>query len=370
MRLLEHHVKARFASYGIPVPYGRLVTSGEEVRALAAYTAGSTVLKAQITDANRYELGGVRLARNAAEAEMLAGEMLLTEYNGTRAETLLVEPALSSSAEYCLSARIDRSRRCATLSAWTRAAHYPHAPRRIISDLTVEQINPFLGLRQYQIVNLVSGINLPREHWETFIEIARGLHNCFVESDALLAEINPLVITSHNALVALDGTLLVSHTESSTQPSTGAQAGISGIDFLRLNGNIGCIANGAGMCMILMDMIAQQPGCAPANFCDIGDSVTPDSLQEALLLILQQPYLQSIVISFFGNHTSCDNFVRHFVQVWQTLSIDIPGVVRLNGLNAEGGRALLARAALPTISVAETLENAISLAARLEQEPL
>jgi succinyl-CoA synthetase beta subunit len=235
-----------------------------------------------------------------------------------------------------------------------------------------EQIDPFLGLLDYQARNIASGINLPHEHWKVFTKIATTLFKVYMASDAVLAEINPLVITGDNQLIALDGKMIIDdnalfrHTDLSdmrdtdAEPAEETQARAAGISYVKLNGQIGCMVNGAGLAMATMDMtkLYGGEGIGPANFLDIGGGAQAAKVAAALRIILADPNVKSVLFNIFGGITRGDEVARGIIQALDEVKTTIPMVIRLAGTNAEEGRAIIDAANIPNLASAATLTEA------------
>jgi succinyl-CoA synthetase beta subunit len=235
-----------------------------------------------------------------------------------------------------------------------------------------EHIDPFLGLRDYQARNIANRINLPREHWKAFTKIAHALFACYMQSDAVLAEINPLVITKEGQLIALDGkmvlddnalyrqTELADMRDVDAEPVEVVQARAAGISYVKLNGQIGCMVNGAGLAMTTMDMTKLYGGddVGPANFLDIGGGAQADKVAAALRIILSDPNVKSVLFNIFGGITRGDEVAKGILQALQEVPTNVPMVIRLVGTNAEEGRAIIDNAHIPNLSSAATLTEA------------
>ncbi|MBI4770466.1 MAG: ADP-forming succinate--CoA ligase subunit beta, partial [Chloroflexi bacterium] len=239
--------------------------------------------------------------------------------------------------------------------------------------ITREHIHPLLGLQDYQTRNICAGIELPREHWREFSRIARGLHCAFEESDASLAEINPLVITGDDKLLALDGKMVLDdnalfrHPDLAEMRDVDAEAAAEiearkyGLSYIKLEGQIGCMVNGAGLAMATMD-ITQLYGGHPANFLDIGGGATSDKVAAALRIILSDPGVRTVLINIFGGITRCDEVARGILEALREVRTSVPMVVRLVGTNEEQGRRILADArhgVLTATSLADAARQAV-----------
>jgi succinyl-CoA synthetase beta subunit len=249
-----------------------------------------------------------------------------------------------------------------------------------------EHIDPFLGLRDYQARNIASSIRLPREHWKAFTDLANNLFRCFVETDATLAEINPLVITGSNQLIALDGKMSIDDSalfrqphlaemrDLQAEPSEETRAREAGLSYVKLDGDIGCMVNGAGLAMTTMDItqdIAAKlgiKGSGPANFLDIGGGAKADKVAAALRIILSEPKVKAVLFNIFGGITRGDEVAHGILQALDEVKTNVPMVIRLVGTNAAEGRAIIDGANLPNLQSAATLLEAAEKAVRAAHE--
>jgi succinyl-CoA synthetase beta subunit len=372
VNLHEYQTKQRFAAYGIPVANGQVATTAEQARSIATALGVPVVVKAQVLTGGRGKAGGVKLANTPDEAFEKADKILGMDIKGHVVQRVLVDPASTISKEIYLGITNDRTVGKPLLMASSEggveieqvAVDNPEAIKR-------EWINPSLGLRDYQARNIAEGINLPREHWGTFVKIAKALYRCYIESDATLAEINPLIITGENVLFALDGKMsiddnalyrrkdLAEMRDISAEPAVEVQAREAGLTYVKLNGQIGCMVNGAGLAMTTMDMIKLYGGddIGPANFLDIGGGAQADRVAAALRIILSDPDVKAVLFNIFGGITRGDEVARGIIQALNEVPTSIPMVIRLAGTNSEEGRALIDGASLPNIRSASTLTD-------------
>jgi succinyl-CoA synthetase beta subunit len=363
----------RFGRFGIPVPMGKVATTPQEAYEIAREIGTTVVVKAQVLAGGRGKAGGVKLARTPEEAEQVANQILGMKIKGLTVRKVLIDPAANIGTEIYLGVTNDRAAGRPVMMASSeggveieQVAH--DNPNAIIR----EHIDPFLGLRDYQARNLASGINLPREHWKAFTKIAHSLYNTFMQSDATLTEINPLVITKEGQLIALDGkmsiddnalfrqTELAEMRDVDAEPKEVIQARAAGLSYVKLNGQIGCMVNGAGLAMTTMDMTKLYGGenIGPANFLDIGGGAQADKVAAALRIILSDTNVRSILFNIFGGITRCDEVARGILQALSEVPSELPMVVRLNGTNAEEGRAIIQNANIPNLYYADTLTEA------------
>jgi len=372
VNLHEYQTKRRFAQYNIPVASGKTATTPEEARIIAEELTGAVVVKAQVLVGGRGKAGGIKLAKSPQEAYDATDKILGMDIKGHTVGIVLIDPASSISSEIYLGITNDRAAGKPLIMASSEGGVEIEEVARVNPSAIVrEWISPSLGLREYQARNIASGINLPREHWAAFTKIARNLYRCYVESDAVLAEINPLVITGENVLFALDGKMVIddnalyrqselaAQRDTSAEPLVETQAREAGLTYVKLNGQIGCMVNGAGLAMTTMDMIKLYGGgdIFPANFLDIGGGAQADRVAAALRIILSDPDVKAVLFNIFGGITRGDEVAKGILQALQEVPTDKPMVIRLAGTNAEEGRAIIDEANIPNITAASTLTD-------------
>jgi succinyl-CoA synthetase beta subunit len=371
LKLQEFQSKQVFGRYGVPVPSGALAFTPAEARAIAERLAGPVVIKAQVLVGGRGKAGGIKLAATPSEAEKLAARILGMDIRGMKVRKVLVDPASDIRKELYLGMILDRSRRRVVVMASSEGGVdiedvAASTPEKIVQVA----LHPFLGIKEYQARELAIGIGLPREQIPAFSEICRGLYEAFMASDADLAEINPLVITGSGSLLALDGKMVLDDSGLFRHPDLLAmrdedeetpeerQARSAGLSYVKLDGQIGCMVNGAGLAMATMDIIKFYGG-SPANFLDVGGGAKADKVAAALGIILSDPGVESVLLNIFGGITRCDEVARGILKALADTPTKVPMVVRLVGTNDTEGRAILRDAKLAT---AETLMEAAQLA--------
>ncbi len=367
MKLHEYQSKQIFAKYGIPIPKGRVAATAIEARQIAEELGGRVVIKAQVLVGGRGKAGGVRLAKTPKEAEELATQILAMEIKGLPVRKVLVDPAVPIEQEIYLAVTNDRAaRRPVMMASAAGGVDIEEVARTTPEKIVKIHIDPLLGLRDYQARDLAIGIDLSREHWKSFVEITRGLWRAYVECDATLAEINPLVVTRERQLLALDGKMLLDDNalfrhadlaemrDVDEEASAETEARKYGLSFIKLDGNIGCMVNGAGLAMTTMDIVKLFGG-EPANFLDIGGGASAEKVAAALRIILTDANVKAVLFNIFGGITRCDEVARGILSALAEVKPQVPMVVRLVGTNAEEGRRLLADANMIT---AETLVEA------------
>jgi len=370
VNLHEYQSKLRFAEFGIPIPKGKVAHSPQQAYEIAKELNGPVVVKAQVLTGGRGKAGGVRLAQTPEEAERHADAILGMDIKGHKVLKVLVDPASVIQQEIYLGITNDRTARKPVIMASSEGGMDIEEVNRIAPEKIVrEHIDPFLGLRDYQVRNLAYGIELPRELWKPFMKIAQALYRCYVESDATLAEINPLVIDGEGQLLAVDGKMsiddnalfrhpdLAEMRDTSAEPEAETRARAAGLSYIKLDGTIGCMVNGAGLAMATMDM-TKLFGGEPANFLDIGGGAKAETVAMALRIILSDPNVKAVLFNIFGGITRCDEVARGILTALAEVKVDLPMVVRLVGTNEDEGRALLEAARIPQMVTAKTLAEA------------
>ena len=388
MRLQEYQSKALFAQHNIPLPRGHVATTPKEARRFATDLGGTVAVKAQVLIGGRGKAGGIRLARSPAEAEEAAAAILGMEVRGFPVRELLIEEAVDIGQEIYLGIVIDRSLRQAVMMASGEGGvEIEQVARERPEAIVKVAIDPAVGLSDDQVLALAQGIGLEGadERYASFAGVARGLYEAFVAHDALLAEINPLVITRTGALLALDGKMviddnaLVRHPDlaqmrADTAPDAGEEMPIereareAGLSYVHLGGEIGCVVNGAGLAMATMDVIKHFGG-APANFLDVGGGADSKRVAAALRLVLGSPGIKAVLVNIFGGITLCDVVARGIVAALDEVKPDVPLVVRLVGTNEERGQEILKESGYHLHSANTLAEAAHKVVAEAAGEP-
>ena len=379
MRLHEYQSKEIFTTYDIPIPRGKLASTPEEAKLIAEELNCAVVLKAQVLVGGRGKAGGIRLVRTPYDAEEEASKILGGRIKDLPVRRLLVEEAVNFNQEIYLGMTVDRkSGQTLLIASAAGGIDIEEVARSTPEKISRIRVNPLLGLRDFQARNLASEIEISRELWRSFIILTQNLYRAYTNLDATLAEINPLVVTTEQRFIALDGKMnlddnaLFRHPEfvdkrdiSAEQPEE-LEARKFGLSYIKLDGNIGCLVNGAGLAMATMDII-QHKGGNPANFLDIGGGASAEKVAAALRIILADKNVRTVLINIFGGITRCDEVAKGIQQALQEIATDIPFVIRLVGTNEVEGRAILASANLDT---AETLQEAAEKAVAMSKESL
>lgn len=374
MKMHEYQAKQLFARYNIPVPQGEVATAPPQARAIAERLSKPVAIKAQVLVGGRGKAGGIKVAQTPDEAEQVAAHILSLRIKGLPVEKVLVEEALDIAAEYYLGIIVDRIRKRNLMMVSAMggvdieevAETHPEAIAKIYLD-------PMLGLQDFQARRVVKEANLDPSVTRTFVAIAKGLYRLYVERDATLAEINPLVVTKDGKLIAADAKLLIDDNGLYRQPDIAswreeteedpyeAKAREKGLAYVRLRGEVGIIGNGAGLTMTTLDIV-QRAGANPANFLDIGGGARADIVREGLKLILSDPQVKGVLINIFGGITRCDEVAKGILQALEGMEVKVPMVVRLTGTREEEGRKLLEGTPLiPAATMQEAAEKIVRL---------
>ena len=371
MKLQEYRSKEILARHGVPLLAGETATTPEEARAAAERIGGPVVVKAQVLGGGRGKAGGVKLAATPDEAAQRAGEIIGLDIKGTTVKTVLVAPAADIAHEYYLGLILDRAARAITVIASAEGGVEIEETAKTNPDAILRlKLHPLLGLQEHEARRIGFFLGIPAELRKDFSGIMRGLYDAFVGADADLAEINPLVVTDDGRLLALDAKIVLDdsalprHADleamrdlNEEEPSEIA-AREAGISFIKLDGSIGCMVNGAGLAMTTMDLV-KLAGGEPANFLDIGGGAKADKVTAAFRIILDDPNVKAILINIFGGITRGDEVARGIVEARANLQREVPMVVRIVGTNAEEAKPILAEANLIT---ADSLDDAAAKA--------
>jgi succinyl-CoA synthetase beta subunit len=376
MKLHEYQSKQIFAKFGIPIPKGRVAATASEAKAIAEELGGRVVIKSQVLVGGRGKAGGVKLAKDSEEAEQLATQILAMEIKGLPVRKVLVDEAAAIDKEIYFSITNDRAaRKPVMIASAAGGMEIEEVAAKTPEKIIKIHIDPLLGLRDYQARDMAASIDLPRDYWKDFGKIAMGLWRVYTETDASLAEINPLVITKDKRMMALDGKMIIDdnamfrHTDLAEMRDLDEEAPAEvearkyGLSYIKLDGNIGCMVNGAGLAMTSMDIVKLFGG-EPANFLDIGGGASADKVAAAMRIILSDPNVKAVLLNIFGGITRCDEVARGILAAMKEVKPKVPMVVRLVGTNAEEGRKLLADAKMIT---ADTLADAAKKAVAAAQ---
>ncbi len=378
MKIHEYQAREILARCGLPVVAGDVAATPQEARTIAERMGRAVVVKAQVHVGGRGKAGGIRIALTPEEAEAVAGEILGMELKGIPVRRVLVAEAVEVAREFYLGVVMDRAARRVVVMASAEGGVEIETVARERPEAIVRQVvDPFLGLREYQARALAFDLGLSGAQALSFAPIAMALYRAYVENDATLAEINPLALTRDGQWRALDTKILLDDSALARHPEWEAlrdpeseepaevQARLHDLNYVKLEGHIGCMVNGAGLAMATMDTI-QLYGGAPANFLDIGGGARAEKVAAALRIILSDPNVRAVLFNIFGGITRCDEVARGIVAALEEVRPQVPMVARLVGTNEEEGRRILAGAQMLTT---ESMAEAARMAVEVSREP-
>jgi len=376
MKLHEYQARDILATYGIPVTGGGVASTPAEARQIAEKIGAGVVVKAQVFVGGRGKAGGVKLAHSPEQAEQVASQILGMDIKGLTVEKVLVAEAITYEREIYLGIVMDRaSKRIVVMASSEGGVEIEEVAKTKPEAIVKIAAHPTLGLQPYQARELAFGIGLSDgKQARQFAQIATALYRAYMETDASLAEINPLVVLPGGALQALDSKIVLDDSalfrhadleamrDASDEPEAERRAREAGITFIKLDGNIGCMVNGAGLAMATMDVVKLYGG-SPANFLDIGGGAGKDKVKAALQIILSDPNVKSVMFNIFGGITRVDEVARGIIAALDEVPTDVPMIARLVGTNEEEGRKLLAASKLiPASTLAEAAQQAVAAA--------
>jgi succinyl-CoA synthetase beta subunit len=369
MKIHEYQAKEIFRQFDIPVPRGGVAETPEEALEIARQIGdGKIILKAQIHAGGRGKAGGIKWASSLEEIETIAEEMIgmrlvtaQTGPEGKEVRKLLVEESVGIEREFYLGVAVDRAKVCPVMIASTEGGV---EIERIASEtpekVLMEFVDPLVGLRPFQISMLAYGLGLDPAVMGKARSVFNGLYRAFCEKDCLLAEINPLVLTSGGELVALDAKMnfddsaLYRHSEISEmrdlheEDPLEVEASRYNLNYIKLNGSVGCLVNGAGLAMATMDLI-KLAGAEPANFLDVGGGASVEMVKNGLKILLSDKNVRAVLINIFGGIMRCDTIAKGLIEASREVELDIPVIVRLEGTNVKEGKKLLDQSRLDLI---------------------
>jgi succinyl-CoA synthetase beta subunit len=376
MDIHEYQAKERFRAAGIPVPPGEIATTPEQAETIAAGYGGKVVVKAQVHSGGRGKAGGVKLANDAAEAKEYATTILGMQINGLTVEKVLVTPAEEIDTEAYVGVLVDRKKQAATFMVSAEGGvdieHVAHETPDLIRKLTVD---PRYGILPHQAFWLANFLYDDPGLIKQTSKIIAQLYDAFINSGASMAEINPLITTPAGEVKAIDAKMSIDDSElfrrpeveamrdTSSEPESEIKAREANLSYVKLDGDVGCCVNGAGLAMATMDLVKYYGG-EPANFLDIGGSSNPDKVVAALEIITSDPNVKAILFNIFGGITRCDDVARGIVEATKRIDIKPPIVIRLTGTNEELALEILEEAGFSAYtSMDEVVEKAVELAA-------
>jgi len=386
MKIHEYQAKAILHDFGVPVPFGHPATTPELAEKIAEKITGRVVVKAQIHAGGRGKGGGVRLAEDASEAKKIAGELLgqklvtpQTGPEGSLVRQVLVERALEIHRELYLAITLDRE----TASPVVLASAAGGVDIEELAHLHPQKIHRFfidtaLGLRPFYVRRMAHALKIGKQLLPSFLQVASNLYGTFIARDCSLVEVNPLVVTGDHRLVALDAKILIDDNSLFRQPEIEAmrdpeeedslerEAMESHLSYIRLEGNIGCMVNGAGLAMATMDMI-QHVGGAPANFLDVGGAADVERIEKAFRILMGDSRVRGVLINIFGGIVRCDRVAEGVVEAAAKLKMALPIVVRLEGTNVKEGRAIFRKSKLAIETASDMLEAATKIVRSVQE---
>ena len=376
MNVHEYQAKEIFRSFGMPVPPGEVASTAAEAEAIARKIGGQVVVKAQVHSGGRGKAGGVKLAANPAEAREKAEKIIGMEIQGLRVNKLLVAPAVDIGHEYYCGVVLDRKARMPLIMLSREGGiDIEEVARTRPEALVKHHFDPIVGLRPFEARKLALAIEPKAEVAFQIASILQKLTVAFVKTDATLAEINPLVQTPSGEVLAIDAKLNIDDNglyrqktieemrDLTAEHQEDREAREVGLSYIKLDGEIGCVVNGAGLAMATMDLVNHFGG-HPANFLDIGGSSDPKKVVTAIRIITRDPKVRAILFNIFGGITRCDDVARGLVQAVAETGVKLPIVIRLTGTNEAEAREILkqAQGLTPAESMDEAVKKAVELA--------
>jgi succinyl-CoA synthetase beta subunit len=376
MNIHEFQAKEVFARYGIPVPRGIVASTPAEAQAATEELGGRSVVKAQIHAGGRGKSGGVQLVRSPEEASAAAEKMLASNIvtpqtgpEGARVEKLLIEELADIKHELYVALTIDRGHRGPSLLVSTQGGmDIEEVAAKNPEDIHTEPVDPLSGLMPFQTRRLVRQLGLDQAVASEASRVLSALYRVFVENDCTLVEVNPLIVTGDDRVVALDAKInldddsmfrhadLLEYRDINQEDPLEAQASDLDIAYVNLNGDVGCLVNGAGLAMATLD-VTNAAGAAPANFLDVGGGATPEKVASAVKIILSDTKVKRVLVNIFGGILRCDIAGEGIVLAYKETGSTIPLVVRMLGTNVVEGKEILGASGLPVV-FADTLTEA------------
>jgi succinyl-CoA synthetase beta subunit len=368
--LYEYQGKQLFARFGIPVSEGLLASTPAEAREAAERLSGPVVVKAQVLTGGRGKAGGIKLADTAADAQARAAEILGMDIRGHRVRHVWIEQASDIAAEWYFSITFDRAAKRSLFMLTTEggidieqvAAERPERIARL-------HVDPLVGSQPYQASNLIFRAGIPAQHRRGLALIIERAYRAYTETDAVLVEINPLIVTTAGELRALDAKYSVDDNALFRHPDIAAMRDVEaadpqeqlarerGVTYVKLDGDVGILGNGAGLVMSTLDVVAAAGG-RPANFLDAGGGSKAEAITSAVEVILSDEKVSAVLFNIFGGITRCDEVARGLIEAFAQIKPSVPFVVRLDGTNDVEARELLAEAALPNVHTEATMLGA------------
>ena len=377
MKIHEYQAKELLAAYGVPVPDGLLALTPEEAKEATEKLGGQSVVKAQVHCGGRGKAGGVKLAKSPEEAFSIAQNMLgmtlvskQTGPEGKVVHKVYITKAVDIRKEYYLSLTADASNATLVIIASGEGGtEIEETSEKNPEAIVKEQVSILTGLKSYEALEVAKRIGIPAENRKEFAAILKKMYKLYVEKDCSLIEINPLILTGDGSLSALDAKITFDDNALARHPEVAllrdeqeedpkeVRASKSDLNYVALDGNIGCMVNGAGLAMATMDIIKKFGG-SPANFLDVGGSATEERVTTAFEILLSDPHVKAIMVNIFGGIMKCDIIASGIVAAAKAIDIQVPVVVRLEGTNVELGKKILEESGLALISAKDMADAA------------
>lgn len=371
MNIHEYQAKEILKKYGIQVPRGKVIfTPKEAEKTVWKVESDIAVVKAQIHAGGRGKAGGVKIAKSIDEVLMytkeLLGKRLVTHQTGSggkEVKCLLIEEGCDIEKEYYMSFVLDREiSRIVFIASEEGGTEIEQVAENAPDKILKEIIDPAIGLTPFQARRIAFGINIPDKVINEFVQLSLNLYRCFIEKDCIMAEINPLIMTMNEKLIALDAKLnfdanglyrqedIVAYRDLEEEDEKEIEASKYNLSYVSLNGTIGCMVNGAGLAMATMDIIKYYGG-EPANFLDVGGGATEENVKAAFKIILSDKRVKGIFVNIFGGITKCDVIAKGIIEAAKEVKVRVPVVVRLEGTNVLKGKEILNTSGLNIVAV-------------------
>ncbi len=375
MNVHEYQAAEILGRYGIPVNPGRVAETAEEAATIAAELGGTVVVKAQVHSGGRGKAGGIKLAHSPAEARDAAIAILGMDIQGHTVNKVLVAKGAKIAREFYLGVVLDRpNRKVLVMASAEGGVEIEEVARTNPEKIVREQGDPLVGFRPFQARNVAFALGLPADKVNGFVAIAQAMYDAYLKEDATLVEVNPLILTEDGDWQAIDSKMSFDDNALYRHPATEEmrdleeenltelEARQSGISFVKLDGDIGCIVNGAGLAMATMDAVKLHGG-DPANFLDVGGGASAAQVAKAFTLVTRDPNVKAILINIFGGITRGDVVAQGIREALDQVKVEVPIVVRLSGTNAEEGKAILAEAGLTAVDTMDEAAASVVAAA-------
>jgi succinyl-CoA synthetase beta subunit len=385
MKIHEYQAKALLGRYAVPVPRGQVAFTPDEAESVARELGGSVVVKAQIHAGGRGKGGGVKVAKNHAEtweiASRILGMTLVTHQTGPEGrvvQRLLVEETLPIERELYLGIVLDRAQgKPVFMASAAGGMDIEEVAAKTPELILKEAIEPGLGFQPYQARNLAFGMGIPPASINAAVQAMRALARAYVDLDCSLAEINPFILTTDGKVYALDAKInfddnalfrhkdILDLRDTNEEDPLEVDASKYGLNYIKLDGTVGCMVNGAGLAMATMDII-KYAGGSPANFLDVGGGANQEQIKNAFRILISDPSVKAVLINIFGGILRCDVLAAGVVAAARDLKVKVPIVIRMEGTNVEEGRRILAESGL-NFTIAEGMKDAAEKVVRVAQ---